>query len=72
MVDNCVVVYANLPHKVRGFAVHNGAEDFYTIVLNSRKSYEQNKLTFKHELKHIINNDFYKYNDVDLIESLRH
>lgn len=36
----------------------------YTIILNSRLSYEQNVKSFKHELRHICNNDFSK----DVIE----
>ena len=72
MLDNYNTIYLNLPNKIRGFAVYNTIEDFYTIVLNSRLSYAQNVKTFWHELKHIKNNDFYSNLTVNELESLAH
>lgn len=49
-----------LPVTIRGFVKEN-EDGTYTIVLNSRLSYEQNLKTYKHELSHIANNDFQKH-----------
>lgn len=64
------VIYVNLPCSVRGFVVNNCG--FYTIVLNSRLSMEENRKTYKHELEHIINDDFNKFDAIDIIEKIRH
>lgn len=72
MVENYMTVYENIPCKVGGFVLYNGAEDFYTIVLNSRDSCERNMKTFEHELKHIQSGDFHGYKTVSLLERTRH
>ena len=72
MIDNYNTVYENLPNKIKGFVLYNSAEDFYTIVLNSRASHEANKITLEHELSHIANNDFHKCQTVTLLEAIRH
>ena len=72
MLDNYHTIYLNLPNKIRGFAVYNTCEDFYTIVLNSRLSHAQNMETYIHELKHIKNDDFYSKLTVNEIETLAH
>lgn len=71
-MDNYMVVYKNLPEKVNGFTMYHACDDFYTIILNSRVSYDCAKRTFKHELKHIQNNDFIKFKNVGRIEELTH
>lgn len=72
MLDNYTTIYLNLPYKIRGFAVYNTCDDFYTIVLNSRLSHSQNIKTFWHELKHITNDDFNSDLSVDTIEKFAH
>lgn len=72
MIDNYQTIYLNLPCKIKGFAVYNTCEDFYTIVLNSRLSYAQNVETYLHELKHIKNDDFYSELTVNQLETLAH
>ena len=72
MLDNYSTIYQNLPYKIKGFAVYNSKEDYYTIVLNSRLSYDQNIKTFIHELKHINNDDFSSYLTATAIETLAH
>lgn len=71
-MDNYNIIYGNLPYKVRGFTMHNGSDDFYTIILNARMSYSQNKLTLKHELQHISNGDIFSGRDVNFIENYTH
>lgn len=63
------VVLTDLPPKVRGMVVKEG--DYYTILLNSRLSREQNMKTYLHEKRHIENDDFEKEN-VDQIERDAH
>lgn len=72
MLDNCITIFQNLPYKIKGFAVYNSNDDYYTIVLNSRLSHDQNLKTYIHELKHINNNDFFSDLDVSMIEACAH
>lgn len=60
----------NMPTTIGGFVVENG-DMSYTIVLNSRLSHERNIISYEHELKHILNKDFTKY-DVQEIETEAH
>lgn len=72
MIDNYITIYAALPYKVSGFIMYDAADDYYTIVLNSRSSYEENKDTFEHEIQHIINNDFSHSRNVGVLEAALH
>lgn len=60
------IMYLNLPESVKGFVVP-GLDDFYTIVINIRHSAHVQQETIRHELAHIHNHDFEKY-DVGEIE----
>ena len=72
MLDNCITIFQNLPYKIKGFAVYNSNEDYYTIVLNSRLSHDQNLKTYIHELEHITNNDFYSKLSATKLETIAH
>ena len=72
MLQNFSTIFLNLPCKVRGFAVYNACEDFYTIVLNSRLSHSQNLETYIHELEHITNDDFYSSMNASTLETIAH
>jgi len=52
------VILMDLPTSVRGFVFldENGEP---VIVLNARLSFEQNRKTFRHEKKHIQNNELH-------------
>ena len=63
------VVFANLPTSVKAFTVLT--DGYYTIVLNQNLSREQNKLSYLHELSHIVNNDYEKL-DIQSIEANAH
>lgn len=63
------VVLMDLPTTVRGFV--RLKEDYPTIVLNSRLSYEAQRECYKHELWHLLNNDFEKY-DINSVEAEAH
>ena len=60
-----------LPTTVGGFVVHN-QDDTYTIVLNSKLSWEDNMASYIHELKHLEENDFERSLPADVIEKLSH
>lgn len=70
------VQYADLPCTIRGFTVREYSDDeYYTIVLNSRLSYDVNISSYLHEMEHIIYDDFELIKqgvDVNCIESIRH
>ena len=71
-MDDYTVVYKNLPYKVNAFTMYNAADNYYTIVLNSRISYQSAKKAFLHEMKHITQGDFYSQKDVGEIECIAH
>lgn len=52
-----IIRYIDLPCHVRGY-VKEDANCDYNIYINSRLSYDMQQVTIKHELNHIINNDF--------------
>lgn len=70
MGDNTRVICIDLPVSCKAFTIAN--DGFYNIYLNSRHTYEQNKKSLKHELKHINNGDFDKNVNVDEIEARTH
>lgn len=72
MVNNYKTIFLNLPWKVSGFIMYDSVDDYYTIVLNSRSTYEQNKKTFEHEIQHILNKDFVHCRDVGMLEANLH
>lgn len=72
MVNNYKTIYMDLPNKVSGFIMYDSADDYYTIVLNSRSTYKQNKRTFEHEIQHIVNNDFIHNRNVGMLEASLH
>lgn len=71
MNDDVHVVLLNLPTDMRGFLVAN-ADGSNTVVLNARYSWEQNRLTYLHELRHINDGDLYIADEADNIETKRH
>ena len=68
------VIYADLPPRIKGMLVKTfDEEDYYTVVLNSRLSAEQNMKTYEHEMKHLKAKDFDQVEkSVDEIEYVRH
>lgn len=65
------VIYANMPVGIRSYVVTN-ADCSFTIVLNSRLTYERNLFSYIHEIDHIRNGDYDKKSDVDIIELNAH
>ena len=63
-------VLIDLPCDCRGCVVQT--DDEPCIVLNSRMSYEMNVRSYKHEMEHIKNNDFYCEDNISVIETECH
>lgn len=72
MLENITTVYKNLPSNVFAFTMYHSVDDWYTIVLNSNKSYEQLKKSFEHEIQHILNKDFSNFREVNSLELAMH
>lgn len=71
IVTNYKIIYIDLPTTVKGFCVYTN-DDYYTIVLNSKLSYDDNIDTYFHELEHITERDFEKQLTADQIEKEIH
>lgn len=68
MYENYQIKYLNLPITVKGFTLYDGADDYYTIVLNCKYSYDSMRQTFLHEIKHIARDDFHSNKSTAEIE----
>lgn len=66
-------IYMDMDEKVKGFVIKTFDEDeHYTVVLNPRYNWEQQRKTYEHELKHIEGRDLDGFCDADMVEMLRH
>lgn len=70
-MNNVYVKKVDLPGTVGAYTLKDKNDD-YTVFLNERRSYEKQLEAYLHELKHIINGDFYKDDPVDVIEKSTH
>ena len=68
------VMLCDLPETIKGMTVKTfDGDECYTIVLNSRLSCEQQRITYEHEVKHLEEKDFDRVGWlVDEIEMIRH
>lgn len=72
MFYNIFTILADMPASIKGYVVEND-DCSYTVVLNSKLSYEQNTSSFRHELYHIMSGDFEDLsNSADEIENGAH
>lgn len=60
----------DMPPRVKGHTVKN-EDDSYSVFINARISHEDRIKTYKHEIQHILEDDFKKCN-VEEIESRTH
>lgn len=63
--------YADMPGTIRAYTA-TCTDGSYTIVLNSRLCFEQQKKAFMHEVSHIHNRDYEIQTDVGILEAQRH
>ena len=64
------VVIMDNPYGIKG-SVNKNRDGSYTIIINARLTIEEQREVYIHELKHILNEDFEKYN-VQYIEYMAH
>ena len=70
MNDDFKIVYEDLPTTISGFTKET--DGFYTIVLNSRMTFEQNRKTYADETDHIDSRAFDSEQSADQIEMESH
>lgn len=69
-MNDIIVRHITLPTTIHGFTARDSEGD-YNIYINDRIGYFQQAETYKHELKHINENNFGEH-DVQLIEGKAH
>ena len=69
-----IAVLIDMPPAVRGFAKTTAEPDgdYQTVVVNARLTWEANRETYKHETKHIKEDDAHREADVNELEEKRH
>lgn len=65
------VCFINFPNTKTKEAVTENADGSFTIFIDSSLCHEAQQEAFKHAMKHILTNDFLKY-DTRIIEALAH
>lgn len=67
-------IYMNMPPSVKGMLakMFDDGEDYYTVIINPMYNMEQQRETYKHEMKHIECQDLDGICDAGVIEMLRH
>ncbi len=71
MTQDVNVVLANMPGSIKGYTIAN-SDLSYTIVINSRLSFEQQQQTAKHEKDHIEKGDYDEKTSADRLEYYAH
>ena len=68
------VIYMDMPVSVKGFVIKtfDDGDDYYTVVLNPKYNWEQQRETYKHEIAHVRSGDLDADMSADAIEMLRH
>lgn len=68
--DNIRTVLADMPTTISAYTIL--ADDYYTVIINSRLTKERQIKAYTHELRHIQNGDFDRMCSVGLIEFYTH
>lgn len=66
-----IVFVDGFPTTVKAYTKEN-PDSSYTILINSKISYEQQKKSYEHEMNHIINGDIDSSDNADSIEYRAH
>ncbi len=67
-MNDIFIRLVNLPSTVKGITVIDGNDD-YNIYINAKLSPGQQEKVLEHEKRHIENNDFSSYEDIEVIEN---
>lgn len=70
-MENYNIILYDMPTGIKAFTRSN-PDGTYTIVLNSRLSDEQQRLSFYHELMHIQNGDYDRKMAIGMLEIYAH
>lgn len=62
-MDAVIIRVIDLPYGVPGVTVKDENDD-YNVYLNARYSADRRIVAFEHELRHIMNGDFYSHDPV--------
>ena len=65
------IVLMDMPVGVKGFT-KRCEDDYCTVVLNSRHTWEQNRVSFTHEYDNHVNGSDYELSNADAIEAKAH
>ena len=68
-MNDVIVRVMDMPYFARGFTLLDSDGDF-NVYLNSRYTCEEQEETYRHEMKHIKNGDFYGDCPIELIDNL--
>lgn len=68
---NIVLLYRDMPGRIRALTNKND-DGTYTIIINTRCSWEAQKAAVIHELMHIKGNDFSADVQADMLEKILH
>lgn len=71
MGDNYRIILRDMPTTVKAVTITN-SDGTFTIFINSRLAYEQQCKSFDHEINHIMNCDFEKEQDINVLEYESH
>ena len=63
------VRYKELPKGIHAFVMPNDDSTF-SVYIDPRRSYDQQREDYRHEVKHIENNDFYNGEPIQLVENI--
>ncbi|QAT43477.1 hypothetical protein [Aminipila luticellarii] len=66
-MDSMIIRKVDLPIEVDGITVLDENGD-YNIYLNSRLSYDSQADAFRHEVEHVRQGHFYRYEDIKVLE----
>lgn len=69
MPSGCSVRLIDLPYKVGAMIAIDGEDDYATIFLNSRLSFEKQWKCLRHELKHLEDDDMFNSKGIIEVES---
>lgn len=65
MTPDVNVCLANMPCTIKAYTVAD-LHGTYTIVLNSHLTHQQHRISYYHEMYHILNEDYDKHCDAEL------
>ena len=70
-IDYVNIIYINLPFKIRATSTEN-VDGGYTIFVNKNLTYEIQVKAIKHEMWHIVADDFNNDKSIETIEMMAH